>query len=351
MSTVVSGYFPSPQTACSTLTVLCSQNPASCGFNASSWNFSNWSGVATLSSGGFPGYYCTIDGEYQAKVPPNSQWMEFQEEATFGWRNCGVYVSALFSPPAQCGPTCNGVGEPINPASGAVYDTIVDIASTSDSLAFKRYYNNTNSGNADLGGGWRHSFGRSITPHYSSSNFQLYVVRPDNSSLYNDEATACTSGFAEIKGRVSTWANAVASYANGVCTLNVATTVIGTLPILYESPPTPAPNSATIIGYDAIRDDGQLVSFAINGSTIVAPPSINLKLQQIANGYTLTDANDTAETYDMNGKLLSITSRAGVVQIMSYDTSGRLSDVSDSFGHQLTLSYDTQNRLITVTRQ
>jgi YD repeat-containing protein len=288
--------------------------------------------------------------------PSNGESGAFYPTApTVGYRanpaGCQVYVSALFSPAAQCGPTCNGLSDPINPASGAVYDTFVDVPPTPDSVAFKRFYNNTDPGNAALSEGWRHSFSRSITPRYSSSTYQPYVVRPENSSLYSDEAVACTSGFAEIKSRVSTWTNATASYANGACTLNVGATTIGTLPILYESSPTPAPNTTIIIAYDTTRDDGQLISFTLNGTSIVAPPTINLNLQQTSSGYTLTDANDTVETYDTNGKLLSITGRAGTVQTMSYDPSGRLSGVTDSFGHRLTLSYDSQNRLITVTRQ
>ena len=60
---------------------------------------------------------------------------------------------------------------------------------------------------------------------------------------------------------------------------------------------------------------------------------------------------DNVETYDTTGKLLSITSRAGVVQTMSYDGSGRLSSVTDNFGHQLIFSYDASGKLSSVTRQ
>jgi len=97
------------------------------------------------------------------------------------------------------------------------------------------------------------------------------------------------------------------------------------------------------------RDDGQLISFTLQGGSIVAPPSIGLKLQQTSSGYTLTDQNDNAETYDANGKLLSLTNRAGVVQTMNYDGSGRLGTVTDSFGHRLSLSYDSQGRVSSVT--
>jgi YD repeat-containing protein len=243
------------------------------------------------------------------------------------------------------------VGHPINPASGAVYDILVDAGAASHTIDFKRFYDSTSAGGADLSAGWRHSYTRGLTPIYSSSSYQPYVPSVYNSSQYSDEATACTSGFAEIKARVSSWATANASYVNGLCAISLGTSTIARLPILYGSPPTPAPGTTSLIGIDALRDDGQLISFTVNGSAIVAPPSIGMTLQQTANGYTLTDQDDRVEQYDSKGRLLSITTRAGIVQTMGYDTSNRLSTVTDSFGHSLSLTYDGQNRLSSVTRQ
>jgi len=140
----------------------------------------------------------------------------------------------------------------------AVYDTIVDVPSTPGSPAFRRFYNSTDSGGADLSGGWRHAFSRTITPKYAGMQSMTYVSSADTSSLYGDEATACTSGFREIKSQVSTWQNATASYANGVCTLKVAGTSIGTLDLIYSLPSTLTPGM-TLIGFDATRDDGQLI--------------------------------------------------------------------------------------------
>jgi YD repeat-containing protein len=144
--------------------------------------------------------------------------------------------------------------------------------------------------------------------------------------------------------------SATATYANGVCALTVGGTRIGTLPLYYASPQLPAPGG-TLLGFDATRDDGQLITFTLQGSSIIAPPTIGLKLQQTPSGYTLIDDNDNVEIYDTTGRLLSLTSRAGVVQTMGYDTSARLSTVTDNFGHQLTLNYNSQGLLSSVTRQ
>jgi len=92
------------------------------------------------------------------------------------------------------------------------------------------------------------------------------------------------------------------------------------------------------------------VSFGVNGTVINAPAGIGLRLQQTAGGFTLTDEADNIETYSANGALLTVTSRAGLVQTMGYDSSGRLSTVTDNFGHRLSLSYDSQGRLSSVTR-
>jgi YD repeat-containing protein len=260
---------------------------------------------------------------------------------------CQKYVSAARRSDVQ-GSGCtfagsNLVGDPINPASGAVCHTEVD-AKNAGQLGFKRFYNSSVSVGGTIGPGWRHSFSSRIKPKYSGSTHLPYVPDPVNSSLYNTEALACTSGFVEIKGQVSTWANATASYSGGICKVSVGSTQIATLPILYMSTPTPVPGVPVLIGLDATRDDGQLISFK-------APPSIAMKLQQVSGGYTLTDADDNVESYNADGRLLSIASRSGVVRTMSYDTAGRLSTVTDSFGHVLTLTYDSQNRLSSVTSQ
>jgi YD repeat-containing protein len=264
---------------------------------------------------------------------------------------CQPYVSAIPPTAAQC-PTCNPVTDPINPANGAMYVTQKDLGSPAGVLEFKRFYTSTNSNSVDLSTGWRHSYQRSISGRYAGTGYAGgYIVAPSNSSLYSDEATACTSGFSQIQGQVIGWSSATASYANGVCTLAIGANVIGTLPILYSSVPTVDITTAPLIGYDAIRDDGQSVSFLLNGTTITQPPSIALQLKQTSGGFTLTDEKDNTEAYDSNGRLLSVSTRGGIVQTANYDSSGRLSTVTDSFGHQLSVAYDSQSRVSSATLQ
>lgn len=323
---------------------------------------------------GYGGYSCTfavqstvvttwpssIKGTLAIHVsapPPYSSFDTTASTASWAYRanpnGCKVYASAIAPPAAQCGPTCNGAGDPINPGGGGMYRSDEDLKDPSESLTFRRFYNSTDGTSAGgLSTGWRYSFSRTITPRYEGTGYAGgYVSSPYNSSLYTDEAIACASGFAEIKGRVSNWANATASYANGVCTLSVGSTAIGTLALLYTSPPTPDPSTEILIGYDATRDDGQVVSFLLQGGVITPPPGISLRLQQTSGGFTLKDNSDNVETYDSTGKLSTVTTRAGVTQTLSYDNSGRLNGVMDPFGHGVTFTYNTQGQLSQVSRQ
>lgn len=264
----------------------------------------------------------------------------------------GGYFSKV-SPPSntQCGSICNGVRDPIDPVTGAMYDTETDMDSQSKTIGFGRLYNTTDGTASSISKGWRHSFSRSVKANNGVPLYSPYAANdPDNSSLYDDAASACTSGFAQVQSRTANWSGATASYLNGVCILTKSGVSIGILSIFFASPNLPTPSQSTV-GYDVTRDDGQLIRFTIQNGQIVAPPSIGLKLQVVNNGYSIMDVGDNVEVYGADGKLQSITTRSGVTKTMSYDSSGRLSGVADNFGHRLILTYEGQNRLLSVESQ
>lgn len=261
----------------------------------------------------------------------------------------GYSVSILSSPKLQCG-SCvqNYLKDPINPATGAVFDSISDTASSR--LSFKRFYSSTDTGGANLSTGWERSYARKVVTQYSTIATQDYLVSGNTSSQYADPGAACVGGFAEIKAKIRQWNNAISSYSNGNCVLTKNGAYVGSVTVNVSAGSfAPAP---TPVAYDVIRDDGQLIRFIIDGNgTIISPSGIGIKLQKTTSGFTVTDGNDNVEQYDTNGKLLTVTSRSGVVQTMNYDGSGRLSGVSDSFGHQLNFSYDAQGHLSTGTQR
>lgn len=262
-----------------------------------------------------------------------------------------LYFVSIDSPSnTEPGACCqNAVGHPINPVNGATFDTLVDIKDGIIPLEFKRFYSSDDPSSQYINKGWAYEFSRKISIRNSALLVQPYVASNVNSSTYSDPSTACTNGFYEIKSKVQNWISATALYTDGHCQLVHDGSLIGTLRVYSTRQSSSL--ASTPVEFEVVRDDGQVILFSLVNGVISAPPGTGVKLLQTSSGYTLTDGNDNVESYDANGKLLSIASRAGVVQTMSYDAAGHLSGVTDSFGHQLSFSYDPQGRLSAVTRQ
>lgn len=266
------------------------------------------------------------------------------------------FVSTATPVNADAGSSCtkgngcnavNGVGDPVNPANGNVYKSESDVSA--QGLTFSRFYNSGGSANTHMGAAWRHAYSRNIAANFSLvATFPAAAAGATSSSNYPDAATACVSGFSEIRSHVSAWQNGTASYTGGVCALTSGGVSIGTIPV-YLASGSPPPPSSTAVEFDVTRDDGQVIRFPVLSGVITALPGVELRLQQIAGGFTVTDGVDSIETYDTSGRLLSIRSRSGVLQTLAYDGSSRLSTVTDSFGYALALAYDAQNRLVSVT--
>jgi RHS repeat-associated protein len=275
------------------------------------------------------------------------------------------YVSTEEAGPCTgCEP--NAVADPINPGTGSVYKVETDLPANGTFAGMRRYYNSANNSNGPLGVGWRHSFSRRITPRYREADFKPYILGDlRQSPSYATVSDACTSGFAAIKSKVSNWQTATATFESGECKLTKNGESLGTLRIRsylwspYSSPPSDDVvailtaliplDGSTLIGYDAMRDDGSVIRFSVGNSSIAPPPGVFAKLEQTTTGFSLTDESDNNEIYDSTGKLLTVRTRGGVETSLGYDGSNRLASKTDKFGHSATLSYDAQGRLLSVT--
>lgn len=100
------------------------------------------------------------------------------------------------------------------------------------------------------------------------------------------------------------------------------------------------------------RPDGRILTFDnMTGGSWKAQKDISARLVRTSSpaGWTYTDDNDTVETYDDTGRLLSIATRAGVVTTLTYDVAGLLSTVISPRGRQLSFAYDASARIQTLT--
>lgn len=90
------------------------------------------------------------------------------------------------------------------------------------------------------------------------------------------------------------------------------------------------------------RHDGKVLPFVEYGGAFYPQADITDRLSgSPATGWTYIAApNDEVETYDTDGRLISIRSRSGLTHSLAYDVDGRLTSVTDDFGHSLTFTYD-----------
>jgi RHS repeat-associated protein len=93
----------------------------------------------------------------------------------------------------------------------------------------------------------------------------------------------------------------------------------------------------------AERPDGRIIPFYQSGTSWLCSSDFDMTLVQAGSSWTLTDADGTVETYTTAGSgtyanLNSITFRNGYAQTLSY-SGGLLSTVTDSYGRTLTLTY------------
>jgi YD repeat-containing protein len=112
------------------------------------------------------------------------------------------------------------------------------------------------------------------------------------------------------------------------------------------------------------REDGKEYYFLQNAVGWRADADILDRLEELKNsanfsvGWRYTTADQSVETYNANGKLVSITDRTGLTQTLAYSSAstpitvapaaGLLLRVTDSFGHQLNFTYDSNRRISTM---
>ena len=72
-------------------------------------------------------------------------------------------------------------------------------------------------------------------------------------------------------------------------------------------------------------------------------------LQRTRQGWQLTNINDEVETYNEQGRLVSIQHRGGYQQQLTYNEKDQLIEVSDSFGARLQLAYNRHGLLKAMT--
>ncbi|MEA4855005.1 RHS repeat-associated core domain-containing protein [Solidesulfovibrio sp.] len=100
------------------------------------------------------------------------------------------------------------------------------------------------------------------------------------------------------------------------------------------------------------RADGRVETFNLVSGTWQSDPDVTSRLSTVGSpqtGWQLVRDDDSIELYTLDGRLSSITTRAGLVTTLTYNSSNLLTTVTGPFGHTLTFTYDGAKRVNPVT--
>jgi YD repeat-containing protein len=103
------------------------------------------------------------------------------------------------------------------------------------------------------------------------------------------------------------------------------------------------------------RPEGTAHTFTLAAGVWVPEPDVVARLSRLTDaagnptGWKYFNANDEVEMFGIDGRLLSITNRAGLTQTLTYNNQGRLATVTDSFGRTLTFTYHPSRLLASTT--
>lgn len=256
-----------------------------------------------------------------------------------------VAVLAEDSPPPQCPALA---GNPVDTSTGAKIQKETDIYSRGVSqIGFDRTYSNANKA---VGGFWYNDYQKSLR---IISPQETEILR-EKSSPYASKATACTSGWNELKTKITdSWAQGTsAQYVNDTCQVTRNNVVVRNIPIL--------PDGQSIEIYikpgaiQLVRENGSILNFGLGANNQYKELNGERgQLTEVNNSapiaWRYTAPNGDIEDYNAAGKLLSITASNGMKQELFYDsTSGLLTRVKDSMNRELVFAY-AGNQISSVT--
>ena len=112
-------------------------------------------------------------------------------------------------------------------------------------------------------------------------------------------------------------------------------------------------NIASATSVIAERADGQQLTFSLNGGTWISDSDVDLTLTNAGSTWTLTDHNDTIETYTAisatEAQLRTTAARNGYTQVLAYNSSNQLILVTDSYARTLSFTYTGSGLLQSLT--
>ncbi len=265
--------------------------------------------------------------------------------------------------PSDCVGSMANETNPCNPADGSKTQVEVDYdPPTVGSPSFTRFYSSRGPYKSDrtLAPGWRHTYSRAINeePDWRST-VRTSVAPSGQSSFYTTAADACTNGWDDIKtvALSGDFPSATAAHIGGNdCKITSGGSTVAILSVRSVTSWSGWSPPATI--KTITRPNGSYLKFELISGNWVNELNSSVSLTQSGTDWVFTNSDDTVETYNADGQLISIATRSGLTETLEYnltaaqggdDDDATLDRVTGEFGHELTFAYDANAHLSTVT--
>ena len=169
-------------------------------------------------------------------------------------------------------------------------------------------------------------------------------VNASNGNKYQVETDYVGAGTSQLRF-VRTYNSLLAWWVDeDYYTLPAPSTLLGTgwsaTYFQYLVPTSITDSTGAYNGVTAYRPDGRIISFNEYNNVYSPDGDVADRLMQTANGWQYQTADDTLETYDASGDLVSIAPRGQAPVTVNRPNPGDPpSSVSDAYGHTLTFTY------------
>ncbi|MDJ0941077.1 MAG: DUF6531 domain-containing protein, partial [Woeseiaceae bacterium] len=306
---------------------------------------------AEIVSCDFDGWPCDVVFRFHA------------DSCTDGQGNYGICPAYEYYVEPQAAPevVCNE-SNPCNPIDGNKRQSEIDFAPTAEGApGFVRIYNSLGSyrSSGDLGAGWRHNYSRALDEEPDKYPTGRFMVLASMSRSYQTPSDACSQGWDDVKANV--WkgelSSTTATFAGGdVCKITSGGDTVAYMPVRASGGWTGFAGPTTV--HTVSRPDGRVYRFELVGANWESVLDGSVSLEAAGSNWVFTDENDTRETFDASGRLISIEYRSGQTETLEYDLTAAqggddnpatLDRVTGEFGHELVFAYDASGRLSTVT--
>lgn len=260
-------------------------------------------------------------------------------------------------------PPCSTVGNPIHPVTGCKLYS--EEYPTSPALPFKQYYSSHNKDARGLGVGWSHTYSRSLV-HSINVPVPTGALPTPETPRYGDAVSACAAAWNQLRNSLGLPITVAQLLPDGHCSIRSGGASSGqVVTITVVRPYRYWISDIALPPFWYIGTIPEVLKFTRHNGSVLELRKLSgiwyntsghvervEEVTDISNtqiGWRYYTHDDEIETYDLNGRLLTLQTPQGTTQTLSYSGNGRLVRVDTTTGESIVFAYGANGQVETMT--